>query len=184
MGQKRVLVTYYSRTGTTRDVAFAIREELGCEIEPIVDRTDRQGLLGWLRSGYDATFARGAHLEPIRRTLEDYDLVVVGTPVWNASVSSPVRTFLHTHASSIRAVAFFCTYGGSGAARALLQMQEICGQTPIATFTVREDAVAHADFPSKVRAYAAALEPSSVDERAAVIRGLRRPLVATEVQHG
>jgi flavodoxin len=56
MDPKRVLIVYYSRTGHTRDVARAIRDELGCEIERTADRGRRGGVLGYLRSGFDAVF--------------------------------------------------------------------------------------------------------------------------------
>ncbi len=153
----RTLVTYYSRTGTTRDVAYAIRDELRCELEPIVDRTPRDGLLGYIRSGLDVAFDATTELSPSLRSASDYDLVVVGTPIWNASVATPVRTYLAANGEHIRQIAFFCTYGASGSARALQQMQALCGRPPTAMFAVTADAVRHADFGAKVRAFASAL---------------------------
>jgi flavodoxin len=90
----KTLVIFYSRTGTTRTVAEAIARQLGADIEEIRDTRNRQGLFGYLRSGFDAGLGRCTGLEPMRRDPNDYDVVVVGTPVWNASVSAPVRTFL------------------------------------------------------------------------------------------
>ena len=46
-----VLVVYFSRTGHTRVLAEGIARALGADLEEIRDRTDRTGLLGWLRSG-------------------------------------------------------------------------------------------------------------------------------------
>jgi flavodoxin len=54
MDPSRVLVVYYSRTGTTDTVARAIRHELGCEIEAIHDAKRRAGVVGYLRSGFVA----------------------------------------------------------------------------------------------------------------------------------
>ena len=56
----RTLVAYYSRTGNTRHVAEVIAAELGAELEPIVDRAERRGRLGFLRAareGKARTFA-------------------------------------------------------------------------------------------------------------------------------
>ncbi len=46
MDPTRTLVVLYLRTGTTGIVARAFRDELGCEIEAIRDRTSREGSLG------------------------------------------------------------------------------------------------------------------------------------------
>jgi len=60
-----------------------------------------------------------------------YDLIIVGTPVWAWSVSSPVRAYLLANKPRLPSVAFFCTLGGAGADRAFGQMQELAGKRPI-----------------------------------------------------
>jgi flavodoxin len=154
MDPKRILVVYYSRTNTTREVARAIRDELGCEIERFVERRSRGGALGYLRSVFDIAFHRRAVLQPIEKDPNDYDLVVVGTPIWNASVSTPVRTYLSMNRDRIRRVAFFCTYGGTGSSRALRQMEAICGQAPVMTLALRMDDVTRGAVAAKVRTFA------------------------------
>jgi len=165
MDPTRVLVVYYSRSGTTRKVARAIGKELDCELEAISERTPRRGVLGYLQSGLDATFHREMALVPVSTDAKDYDLVVVGTPTWNASVSTPVRAYLAANRERIRRVAFFCTYDGSGSARVLRQMEEICGKAPTMTLAVRTDEVSHDGFPVKVRTFATALHTSSSGPR-------------------
>src|SRR5581483_5384377 len=110
---------YYSRTGNTRSLARQIGDALGAEAElkEVQDRADRTGIVGYLRSGRDAWLQRRTELAPLEVDLNAFDLVVIGTPVWNASLSSPVRTFLADHANALRAVAFFCTMGGRGSDR-------------------------------------------------------------------
>ena len=165
MDPTRVLVVYYSHGGTTRKVARAIGKELDCELEAISERNPRRGVLGYLQSGLDATFNREAALAPMSTDARDYDLVVVGTPTWNASVSTPVRTYLTANRGRIRAVAFFCTYEGSGSARVLRQMEEICGRAPAMTLALRKDEVSHDGFPVKVRTFAKALHTGVIGPR-------------------
>jgi flavodoxin len=126
----RTLVVYYSRTGTTKKVASALASALGADLEEIVDLTNRRGLRGYLRSGFDATLGRLARVEPARNNPRDYDLVVLGTPVWNASVSSPVRTYAVQHSDAMKDVAFFCTCGGPGGEHVVSQLMELCGKRP------------------------------------------------------
>ena len=97
----RTLVVFYSRSGNTRRVAHRIAAALAAEVEEIEDLDDRSGILGYLRSGHEASARRPARIAPITRDLAAFDLVVIGTPVWRASVSSPVRTFLEAHAGHV-----------------------------------------------------------------------------------
>jgi flavodoxin len=175
MDPKRILVVYYSRTGATRALARAIRDELGCAIERIAEHRSRRGALGYLRSAFDATFRRPAVLRPMDQDANDFDLVVVGTPIWNASVSSPVRTYLAANRDHMRRIAFFCTYGGRGSAHALRQMEAIAGQPPVVTLALRTDEVARG-AAAKVRSFANALRsapPKKVDQAPAA----RRPVL-------
>jgi hypothetical protein len=138
MREPKVLVVFFSRTGNTRKVGADIARALSCDMEEIRERNGRQGIVGYLRSGYEAWFARPVGLRPPEFDPGAYDVVVVGTPIWNASLSSPVRAFLTLNRSKLPAVAFFVTYGGSSLKRVLRQMQDISGRAPVATLGLRE----------------------------------------------
>lgn len=134
----RILVVYYSRTGNTRNLAHAIASAVGGDVEEIVDRTKRVGVLGYLRSALEAALQRTTEIGASVHDPESYDLVVVGSPVWNMSLSSPVRAYLRRHRGRLRATAFFGTYGGAGCERTFAQMARACGSDPVATLSVRE----------------------------------------------
>jgi flavodoxin len=91
----RILVAYYSRSGTTRKAAEAISQILKCETEEILDTKNRAGILGWLRSGMDATFKRFTVIEEVKKNPVSCDIVIIGTPVWNSTMSAPIRTRLN-----------------------------------------------------------------------------------------
>jgi flavodoxin len=138
MPDSRSLVVFYSRSGFTRTVAQEIAQAAVADVEELVDRTSRAGLFGYLRSGFDAARKRLTQLAPLAKSPADYDIVIVGTPVWNASVSTPVRTFLTLYKNALPEVAFFCTYGGRGSERAFAQMAGILGRAPRATVAIRD----------------------------------------------
>jgi flavodoxin len=169
MDPTRTLVVFYSKTGTTEIVARAIRDELGCEIEAIHDLEEREGIAGYLHSGFDAMFHRPAALRAMSSNAQDYELVIVGTPIWDASVSARVRTYLTANRDRIRKVAFFCTHGGSGSARVLREMEEICGRHPVVALVLRTEEVRHDAHGAKVRTFASALD-EPVRSRAAAQR--------------
>jgi flavodoxin len=107
------LVIYYSRSGNTRFVAEQISKEIGGEIEEIIDKKSRRGRLGFVLSGYDATRGRVTKIAPMKSSPKDYDLVVVGTPMWNKRITPAVRTYLRENNFSEKRVALFCTNLGS-----------------------------------------------------------------------
>jgi len=142
MTAPKVLVVYYSRTGATRRLAEALANALQADIEPINDRESRSGIFGYLRSVAESLQKRGAPIEPMKTDPASYDLVVIGTPVWAWSVSSPVRSYLAAYRGRLPDVAFFCTMGGRGSERAFEEMQAIAGKAPRAgcAVTAREAA--------------------------------------------
>lgn len=128
----RILVVFYSRSGTTEAAAHAIVGALGGDMERIRDTRSRSGLIGYLRSAFEAARGKDGEIAPMNRDPAAYNLVVVGSPVWSGSVSSPVRTYLQQHRGRLRAVAFFCTEGARGAQRAFRQMAQVSDRAPVA----------------------------------------------------
>jgi flavodoxin len=121
----RSLVVYYSRSGNTRFVAEKISQEIGADTEEIIDKKKRKGLLGFILSGYDATRGRVTKIAEMERSPKDYDLVVVGTPMWNKRITPAVRTYLRDHNFSGKQVALFCTNLGSQPERVFKTLKEL-----------------------------------------------------------
>ena len=171
MDHRNVLVAYFSRTGHTRVLAEGIARALGADLEEIRDRTERTGIAGYLRSGLEALFGVSAEIDRPRHDPARYDAVVVGGPVWNASVSTPVRTYLWLERDHLPALACFASYGGVGAERALGQMEAIARKRPIATLAVREIETAAGVPRERIKAFAAGVRRGL--ERRRARRGAR-----------
>ena len=136
MGASKTLVVFYSRSGTTRRVAQALSEAFQCDLEEITEPKPRTGFLGYVRSLLEAMRKRPSTITPKKHDVSSYDLVVVGTPVWAWSLSSPVRAYLMSTASQLPEVAFFCTLGGKGNESAFAQMTAIVGKKPRAVWAI------------------------------------------------
>jgi flavodoxin len=160
----RTLVVCYSRTGNTLMLAHKIAVAMNAELEEIVDRVNRRGILGYLRSGSDAWFGRRAEILPLHHEPSAFDLVIVGTPVWRASPSSPVRTYLEDHAAVLSRVAFFCTMAGFGSGRAFRQMQQACGRRPVATFARTDRQLVRPDLTDAVESFVSQLRANQLVE--------------------
>ena len=126
-----VLVVYYSRSGGTRIIAEEITSTLKADIEEIEDTVGRSGPIGWLRAGKDAGERNLTKLKPLRYDPADYDLVVVGSPVWNGTVSTPIRTYLTEQRDRIKTTAFWVS-GFKTDNNAITEMTEIINGEPVA----------------------------------------------------
>ena len=112
----KTLVVYYSRTGHTEHLAQEIARRCHADLDRIrdPDGADRGGLWGYLRSAWQAACGATPAIRPTTRDPGGYDLVVIGTPVWNWHLAAPVRSYARRHAGRFRRVALFCTEAGSG----------------------------------------------------------------------
>ncbi|MEM2088475.1 MAG: flavodoxin [Thermoproteota archaeon] len=146
------LVAYYSRTGTTRKVAEAIVEVLKCDVEEIRDLKNRAGVLGWLSSGMDATLKRLTEIEELQKPPENYSVTIIGTPVWNNTVSTPIRTYIVKYGNRFKQVAFFCTQYSSKS-NALKDMEVLCGKKPVATLMLSRRQVESGEYVSETKKF-------------------------------
>jgi len=151
----KTLVVYYSRTGHVRELAKKVAAALGADTDEIIDRDDRNRRGGYLRSVYQRIRGRSANIEPALKSPGGYDFVVVGTPVWVGSMSTPVRAYLEAHARELSKVAFFCTLGGSGAATTFRKMEKLSGKTPVATLAIVERKLGDGSTQAEIAAFTA-----------------------------
>jgi flavodoxin len=105
------LVVYYSRTGKTRFVAETIAAQLGSDIEEIVDLKRREGKMGWMSATRDASSGKETQIAPPKKISQNYDLLVIGTPVWAFNTTPAIRTYLNNNDLSGKKVALFFTFG-------------------------------------------------------------------------
>jgi flavodoxin len=134
----RILVVFYSRSDTTAELAGRLAGELDADYERLreVEYHRRAGPFGYLRSILDVVRKRPSHLQPMKHALSDYDVILIGTPVWASRASTPVSTWISQHWHELRTTAFFCTMGGSGSEKAFDQMKLLARRAPIATCAI------------------------------------------------
>ncbi len=132
------LIVFYSRGGHTRQIATELAAQCGADLEEIREARSRDGFWGYCRSALQ--LLTGA-LPPILKPSRDpanYDVVIIGTPVWVQRPAPPVRAYLQQNATSLGQVAYFCTLGGSGHRQTFGEMSRQCGKAPRATLAVTE----------------------------------------------
>ncbi|KPK59526.1 MAG: hypothetical protein AMK73_08590 [Planctomycetes bacterium SM23_32] len=158
MAEGRCLVVYYSRTGTTKQLAERIAEMLGADVEEVVDTKKRSGVLGFVVGGKDARLKRLTAIEKVQKDPADYELVALGTPVWAWTMSPAIRTYVTEQKGRLPAVAFFLTTGGSGMASTFEALAELCGKAPVATLGLKQRQVLKGDPSAPIAAFVEALK--------------------------
>lgn len=153
----RILVVYFSRTGYTRRVAEALAHALDAHLATIDEARPRLGVAGYLRSAWEALHGLDADIGAPTADPADFDLVVLGTPVWASHASSPARTFARRYGAGIERVALFCTLGGSGADAALAELQHALHHTPLATLALTDREIDAGQAGARIAAFAATL---------------------------
>ncbi len=145
-----ILLIYYSRSGHTKKVSHVISKNLSCDIEEIKDTKKRLGFIGYLRSGKDALMKKLTILEKITKDPGQYDLIIIGTPIWTSKMSTPIRTYITENKDKFKNIACFCTQGGKGGEKSLQEMGKLCDKEPVATLVIKAKEVKKETFNEKV----------------------------------
>src|SRR3989338_8550287 len=90
----KALIVYYSRTGTTKKVAEELADRLKADKEEIIDKKNRKGPIGYMIAGKDAMRKKLTKINELKKNPENYDLLVIGTPIWAFTMVPAIRTFL------------------------------------------------------------------------------------------
>ena len=112
----KVLVVYYSLTGNTKMIAEAIAESIDSEIlelKPVKELKAESGSK-YFWGGYQATMKIKPKLKPIEINPLDYDLIILGTPVWAWTYSPPIHSFLSKFDLAGKNVALWTCSQGDG----------------------------------------------------------------------
>jgi flavodoxin len=153
----RTLIIYYSRSGYTRRLGRMLARRLGADLEEIKILQPVRGPLGYALSAIEALAEITPSVQPALKSPKGYDCIVVGTPVWFWSLSSPVRAWLAQSRIRGARFAFFCTMGGSGSGRVFAAMAKLAKAKPIATLALTDDEL-DAHDTAKLDAFVAAVK--------------------------
>ncbi len=120
-GNAKVLVAYFTRTGNTRVVARQVRRALGAdlfEIQPAESYPE-----DYEETVRQAEKERVAGYEPPLKasvpSVEAYNTVFLGFPIWGMSAPAVIRSFLSRHDLSGKTLVPLITHGGYGLGQSL-----------------------------------------------------------------
>jgi len=126
------LVVFYSRTGNTKKIAEMIAKSLNSDLDEIIDTKKRFGFFRFLKAGYEATMKKMTEINGIEKDPSDYELLILGSPIWNKRMTPAIRTYITRFKENLNKIAIFCSAGGRGMEKMLESIAELCDKKPLA----------------------------------------------------
>lgn len=158
----KILVLYYSRTGTTRNLATAIAKRLGADLGEITcPRFQGKGKLTFIMAGLFSIMGWLPKIQLPHEVGSEYDLVLIGSPVWTGYPALPVRTLMRDHHDLYDKIGLFLV-GGNPARpqQALDMMEQTLSGTIVARLTCGRDEIKNSSFKSKLDTYISRIKAS------------------------
>lgn len=123
----KAAVVYFSLEGNTKYAAEKIADKLQADLIELAPNKDYPtgSVSKFVWGGKSAVLAEKPKLLPYEFNKENYDLVVLGTPIWAGTFTPPLRTFLMEQDLSGKKVALFACHSGGGSSRAFPKMMEL-----------------------------------------------------------
>lgn len=127
-----ILVTYFSASGVTKNVASKIATTINgtlFEIEPETPYSKAD--LDWMDKHSRSTLEmKDPNSRPVIKNkidnMDDFDVVFIGFPIWWYIAPSIINTFLESYNFTGKTIIPFATSGGSGLGQTEAKLQEIC----------------------------------------------------------
>lgn len=131
--KERTLVAYFSRSGNTQALAETVHQTAGGDLVEIVPVNpypeDYNECLSQARQEQASDFRSEITVE--LPSLEPYDTIILGYPIWFGTLPPPVVTFLGSYDFSGKTVMPFCTSGSSGIGGSLAKIRQLCPNSTV-----------------------------------------------------
>jgi flavodoxin len=103
----KTLVAYYSNTGSNKYLAEKIAQTLAADIEPIKPRLNIFPLLMIF-----SLAKKSMGIKTLKSKINEYDRVIVCSPIWMGGIVSPLRDFINKNGRNIKRLYFATCCGG------------------------------------------------------------------------
>jgi flavodoxin len=110
----RKLIVYYSFDGNTAFISRTIAAAIGADMLELklAEQTATQNFTRYFWCGRLCYSKQNPELLAFDKQPGDYDLVFIGTPVWEFTFAPPLKTFFSKVILTDKKVALFCCHGG------------------------------------------------------------------------
>ncbi len=133
-------IIIFSKNNKMKYVSSIIKEKTYSDIIEIKDLERKSGFLGRFKNNYNALRSNKTRIEPETITLNDYDLILIGSPSTFGSVSPAISTFIEKNTFKNKNVIIYTTTNSRQGYEVLRQMKnkiEEKGGTIVNSFILR-----------------------------------------------
>ncbi len=115
INKNRALVVYFSQSGNSKFIAETVAQEIKADTLEIKTRKSlpKATFFNLFIGGMQVTLKSKPELLPFDKNPMDYDLIIIGTPVWASSYASPFNTFFSQVEITGKKIALYCCCGGA-----------------------------------------------------------------------
>ncbi len=119
-------VVFYSLSGNTLAAAKEIAEGIGADlielklVKPFPTEKSKQLALG----GMQAMFGMKPAIQELSKNIKEYDVLILGTPIWAGTIAAPVHSFLNKYQVLDKIVAVFTFSGGGDNKRCIAKLSK------------------------------------------------------------
>lgn len=119
-------VVFYSLSGNTQAAAKEIAEGIGVDlielklVKPFPTEKSKQLALG----GMQAMFGMKPSIQELSKNIKEYDVLILGTPIWAGTIAAPVHSFLNKYQVLDKIVAVFTFSGGGDNKRCIAKLSK------------------------------------------------------------
>jgi flavodoxin len=136
----KTLVLYYSFDGNTERMAKSVAEALDADLERLAPEKEigTHGFMKYFWGGRQAMMRERPVLKPIQHRIEDYELIILGSPTWAFTFSPPMRSFLASQSLVGKKVGLLLCHGG-GPKNAMADFRNaVAGATIVGSIDFKE----------------------------------------------
>lgn len=111
------LVLYYSKTGNTKYLAEIIAKEIDAELYQFERNKEikaESGFMLYFKGGFQSMSKRKSKIKPIKINFEEYDLILLGFPIWAWNIHPAIRGLLKEYIIKNKKFALFCSCADTG----------------------------------------------------------------------
>lgn len=135
------LIAYFTVSGHTRAAAMAVAAALDADLERIeaAGKVPGSRLALLFFGGFAASTRRPWAAKRASHAPTDYDLLIIGTPIWSWTLNPVVRGWLLANPFPVTTpYAAFATAGGPVGSRVFDEMAGVLGRRPAATMGISD----------------------------------------------
>ena len=116
------LFVYYSYTGSGEVVANYLKETLFIDVREVkrLKKMPKSFFGGMMTGGFLASIKHKDKLVDFDNNIDEYEEIIIGSPIWNGRVSSPINTVIDLLDLREKKVTFIF-YAGSGEGKPALK---------------------------------------------------------------